>query len=60
MYTICGYEVESMELKWKTCLRAGVTVVVLFLVIHYWTAFTALAGIAFGAARPRDGACTEQ
>lgn len=57
MYTICGYEVESMELKWKTCLRAGVTVVVLFLVIHYWTAFTALAGIAFGAARPLFWGC---
>ena len=46
-----------MELKWKTCLRAGVTVVVLFLVIHYWTAFTALAGIAFGAARPLFWGC---
>ena len=41
-----------MELKWKSCLRAGVTVTVLFLMIHYWTAFTSVAGIALGAAMP--------
>lgn len=41
-----------MELKWKSCLRAGVTVIILFLMIHYWTAFTKLAGVAFGAAVP--------
>lgn len=46
-----------MELKWKTCLRAGVTVVLLFLVIHYWPAFTGVAGIAFGAARPLLWGC---
>lgn len=46
-----------MELKWKTCLRAGVTVVVLFLVMHYWTAFTGVAGLALGAARPLFCGC---
>lgn len=46
-----------MELKWKTCLRAGVTVGVLFLVIHYWTAFTLLAGVALGAAKPLFWGC---
>ncbi len=41
-----------MELKWKSCLKIGVTAVVLFLVIHYWPAFTNLAHVAFGAALP--------
>lgn len=41
-----------MELKWKSCLRAGVTVIALYLMIHYWTAFTSVAGIALGAAMP--------
>lgn len=41
-----------MELKWKTCLRAGITVIILFLLIHYWTAFTSLAHIAVQAATP--------
>lgn len=41
-----------MELKWKSCLRAGVTVMILFLMIHYWTAFVSVAGIALGAAAP--------
>ena len=44
--------ITDMELKWKSCLRAGVTVTVLFLMIHYWTAFTSVAGIALGAAMP--------
>lgn len=35
-----------MELKWKSCLRAGVTVIILFLMIHYWTDFVSVAGIA--------------
>ena len=41
-----------MELKWKSCLRVGVTVMVLYLIIHYWIAFTSVAGIALGAAMP--------
>lgn len=41
-----------MELKWKSCLRIGVTVMVLFLLTHYWTACMNVAGIALGAAAP--------
>lgn len=41
-----------MELKWKSCLRAGVTVIILFLMIYYWTDFVSVAGIALGAAVP--------
>lgn len=41
-----------MELKWKTCLRAALTVLCLFLVTHYWESFTRLLGIATGAAMP--------
>lgn len=46
-----------MELKWKTCLRAGVTIVLLFLVIHYWTTFAGIAGVALGAATPLFWGC---
>ena len=41
-----------MELKWKSCLKIGITVIILFLAMHYWTAFTGLARIAFHAAMP--------
>ena len=41
-----------MELKWKSCIRIGVTVIILFLVMQYWPAFTKLARIALGAAMP--------
>lgn len=43
---------SNMELKWKSCLRIGVTVMVLFLLTHYWTACMDAAGIALGAAMP--------
>ncbi len=51
------YEVNNMELKWKTCLRAGVTVVLLFLVVHYWSTFTGIANVALGAAKPLFWGC---
>ncbi len=41
-----------MELKWKSCLRFGVTVLILFWIMHYWTAFTGLIRLALGAAMP--------
>lgn len=41
-----------MELKWKSCLRAGITVTIVFLVIHYWPAFSKGLTVAFGAAMP--------
>lgn len=41
-----------MELKWKSCFRAGVTIGIIFLLIHYWAAFTGLLGVALGAAMP--------
>lgn len=46
-----------MELKWKTCVRAGITVVVLFLIMHYWAAFTGVANVALGAAKPLFWGC---
>lgn len=45
-------ERNNMELKWKSCFRAGVTIGIIFLLIHYWAAFTGLLGIALGAAMP--------
>lgn len=41
-----------MELKWKTCLKAALTVAALFFVIHYWDAFASFIGVAIGAAFP--------
>ena len=41
-----------MKLSWKTCFRAGITVGILFLAIHYWGAISLGIGIAFHAAAP--------
>lgn len=41
-----------MELKWNTCIRAGVTVLLVYFVIHYWDFCTTLLGTAAGAAFP--------
>ncbi len=41
-----------MELKWKTCVRAGVTILALYALIHYWSAFAKVLGTAIGAALP--------
>ncbi|MBQ3223710.1 MAG: AI-2E family transporter [Clostridia bacterium] len=41
-----------MKLDWKTCFRAGVTVVLVYLITQYWNSFTGLIGTAFGAAAP--------
>lgn len=41
-----------MRLEWKTCLRAGVTVVAAYLIIHYWDWFVRGLGLALGAAAP--------
>ena len=41
-----------MELKWKTCLKAALTVAALLFVIHYWDAFADFVGLAIGAAFP--------
>lgn len=41
-----------MKLEWKTCIRAAVTIFVLFLAIRYWDAAMGLVGIVLGAAFP--------
>lgn len=41
-----------MKLEWKTCFRAGVTVAVLFFLIHYWRLIAGGIGLAFHAASP--------
>ena len=46
-----------MELKWKTCLKAALTVAALFFVIHYWSAFADFVGLAIGAAFPLIVGC---
>ena len=32
-------------LQWKTCLRAGVTVALVYLAIHYWGPVSAALGV---------------
>ena len=39
-------------LQWKTCLRAGITVALLYLAIHYWGPVSAALGVLLGAAWP--------
>lgn len=41
-----------MRLDWKTCIRAGVTVVVVWLAITYWSTLTRWIGNALGAGMP--------
>jgi len=41
-----------MKLEWKTCLKVGVSVFVLYLCIHFWPQATALLGKLLGAAAP--------
>lgn len=41
-----------MQLEWKQCLKAGVTVFLLFLLIHYWEKVMSVAGEVIGAASP--------
>lgn len=41
-----------MKMEWNSCLRIGSTVVITYLVIHYWQAFAGLARVALGAAIP--------
>lgn len=46
-----------MELKWKTCLKAALTVLALFFVFRYWTAFADFISLAVGAAFPLIVGC---
>ena len=41
-----------MELKWKTCFRAVVTVLVIYVLINYWNSFANIAGGVLGAVIP--------
>ncbi|MGN0747722.1 MAG: AI-2E family transporter [Aristaeellaceae bacterium] len=41
-----------MRLEWKSCMRAGVTVVVVYLVLRYWELLTAAVVNMIGAAGP--------
>jgi len=41
-----------MTLDWKTCIRAAVTILGVYLVITYWTTFINLLILAIGAAFP--------
>ena len=41
-----------LKLPWKTCIRAGVTVVAVYLACTYWHTLAHVAGVAIGAASP--------
>ena len=41
-----------MVLEWKTCIRAGITVLILFLIIKYWDMAINLCGLGLSAAFP--------
>lgn len=45
-------EVILLKLPWKTCLRAGITVVVVYLACTYWPKLTHAVGVALSAASP--------
>jgi len=41
-----------LKLPWKTCIRAGITVVAVYLACTYWHTLTDAVGIALSAASP--------
>ena len=41
-----------MQLSWKTCLKVGVSVFLLYICIHFWPLAAVLLGKVFGAAMP--------
>lgn len=41
-----------MQLEWKQCFKVGVTVFLLFLLVHYWEKLMSAAGLVIGAATP--------
>lgn len=41
-----------MKITWKTCLRLGLTVFILFLLIHYWDDFSGIGSAIVNAAGP--------
>lgn len=41
-----------MKLTWKTCLRVGVSIFLLYLCIHYWGSAAGILGKLLGAAAP--------
>ena len=41
-----------MKLEWKTCLKIGVSVFLLYLCITYWKAVATLLSMIVGAAKP--------
>ena len=41
-----------LKLPWKTCLRAGITVVAVYLACMYWPKLTGAVGVALSAASP--------
>lgn len=41
-----------MKLTWKTCLRAGITVVLVYLACTYWHTLVDVLGVALSAASP--------
>ena len=45
-------EVILLKLTWKTCLRAGITVVLVYLACTYWKTLTHALGVAISAASP--------
>ena len=41
-----------MKLDWKTCIRVGISTVLVYLFIHYWDSFAKFVKLAFAAAAP--------
>lgn len=41
-----------MKLEWKTCWKAGISIFLLYLCIHYWAGFMGFLGTLIGAAAP--------
>ncbi len=42
----------NRSITWKTCIRIGVTIVLVYLACTYWHSLVSIVGLAFGAAAP--------
>ena len=46
-----------MKLTWKTCLKVGISIFLLYLCIHYWAAVSGLLGAVLSASVPLLAGC---
>ena len=52
MIKLCKNGVIRLKFEWKNCLKAGISIFILYLCIYYWGSFSGLLSVALSAAMP--------